>query len=56
MGFWEIVEKNIQKIEISGIKRYCRKEDSEISESEKNPVLKAISVETRKLNLNKVTL
>ena len=37
--------KNIQKIGISGEKRYCRKGVSGIPESVKNSVLKAISDE-----------
>ena len=46
-GFSGNRRKNIQKIRISGEKRYCRKRVSGISESTKKSVLKAISDETR---------
>ena len=46
-GFSGNRQKNIQKIEISGNKRYCSKGVFVISESEKNSVLKAISDESR---------
>ena len=46
-GFSGNSRKNIQKIGISGEKRYCRKGVSGISESVKNSVLKALSDEMR---------
>ena len=46
-GFSVNRQKNIQKVGISGGKRYCPKGVSGIYESVKNSVLKAISDETR---------
>ena len=45
VGFSGNRRKNMQKIGISGEKRYCRKEVSGISEFVKNLILKAISDE-----------